>query len=120
MMSKYRNTVLYDLKFRFLVIFFSNYQHCLVWKILFPNHFFPKSRNTVLKIFISRPPANTVPLLIKTRNPKVNYGFGSHCNLCTLSGLCLFYYSNHMESPFPDVFNEILFLYASWFSPESV
>ena len=60
-MSKYRNTVLYDLKFRFLVIFFSNYQHCLVWKILFPNHFFPKSRNTVLKIFISRPPANTVP-----------------------------------------------------------
>ena len=31
------------------------------WKYRFPTIFFPKSRNTVLKIFIFRPPANTTP-----------------------------------------------------------
>ena len=32
-----------------------------------------------------------------------------HCNLCTLSWLCLFCNLNRMKSPFPDVFNELLF-----------
>ena len=41
-MSKYRNTIYYDFKSRFLVIFSFNYQHCLVLKILFPDHIFPK------------------------------------------------------------------------------
>ena len=41
-MSKYRNTVLYDFKSRFLFIFSSNYQHRIVLKIPFPNHIFPK------------------------------------------------------------------------------
>ena len=41
-MSKYRNTVYYDLKFRFLVIFSSNYRHRLVLKIPFPNKIFLK------------------------------------------------------------------------------
>ena len=31
------------------------------WKYHFPTILFPKSRNTVLKIFISCPPANTTP-----------------------------------------------------------
>ena len=38
--SKYR--FFYDLKSWFPVIFFSNYRHCLVWKIPFPDHCFPK------------------------------------------------------------------------------
>ena len=33
------------------------------WKCRFPTIFFPKSRNIVLKIFLSRPPANTTPPL---------------------------------------------------------
>ena len=41
-MSKYRNTVFYDFKSRFLVIFCSNYRHRLVLKIPFPDHIFPK------------------------------------------------------------------------------
>ena len=41
-MSKYRNTVFYDFKSRFLVIFSSNYRHVLVLKIPFPDHIFPK------------------------------------------------------------------------------
>ena len=41
-MSKYRNTVFYDFKSRFLVVFSSNYRHCLVLKIRFPDHIFPK------------------------------------------------------------------------------
>ena len=31
------------------------------WKYLFPTIFFSKSRNTILKIFISSPPKNTTP-----------------------------------------------------------
>ena len=58
-MSKYRNNVFCDFKSRFLVILSSNYRRRLQFKILFPDHIFPKSRNTVLEIFISRPPANT-------------------------------------------------------------
>ena len=41
-MSKYRNTVFYDFKSRFLVIFFSNYRHRLVLEIPFPDRIFPK------------------------------------------------------------------------------
>ena len=41
-MSKYRNTVFYDFKSRFLVIFVSNYRHRPVLKISFPDHIFPK------------------------------------------------------------------------------
>ena len=41
-MSKYRHTVFYDFKSRFLVIFSSNYRHRLVLKIPFPDHIFPK------------------------------------------------------------------------------
>ena len=41
-MSKYRNTVFYDFKCRFLVIFSSNYRHRVVLKIPFPDHIFPK------------------------------------------------------------------------------
>ena len=41
-MSKYRNTIYYDFKSRFLVIFSFNYQHRLVLKIPFPDHIFPK------------------------------------------------------------------------------
>ena len=40
-MSKYRNTVFYDFKSRFIVIISGNYRHRLVWKIPFPDHFFP-------------------------------------------------------------------------------
>ena len=40
--SKYRNTVSYDFKSRFLVVFFSNYRYRLVLKIPFPEHIFPK------------------------------------------------------------------------------
>ena len=58
--------------------------------------------------------------LIKTRDPKVSFGFGGHCNLCTHSWLCLFCNSNCMKLPFPDVFDELLFLYASLFSPKFV
>ena len=59
-------------------------------------------------------------LLIKTSDPKISYGFRVHCNLCTLSGFCLFCNSNCMKSPFLDVFDELLFLYASLFSPKCV
>ena len=62
-MSKYRNTVYYDLKFRFLVIFLVITGTVYCWKYRFPTIFFSKSRNTVLKIFISRPPENTTPPL---------------------------------------------------------
>ena len=41
-MSKYRNTVFYDFKSRFLVIFFSNFRHVLVLEIPFLNHIFPE------------------------------------------------------------------------------
>ena len=41
-MSKYQNTIYYDLKSRFLVIFSSNYRHHLVLKIPFPQHIFPQ------------------------------------------------------------------------------
>ena len=58
-------------------------------------------------------------LLIKTRDPKISYGFGGHCNLCSLSGLCLFCNSNRMNLSFPDVLDEFLFLYATSFSPKS-
>ena len=59
-------------------------------------------------------------LLIKTRDPKISYGFGGHCYLCTLSGLCLFCNSNSMKPSFLGVFDELLLLYASSFSPTSV
>ena len=41
-MSKYRNTVYYDFKSRFIAIFSSNYWHRLVLKIPFPDHIFSK------------------------------------------------------------------------------
>ena len=41
-MSKYRNTIYYDFKSRFLTIFSSNYQHRLLLKIPFPDHIFSK------------------------------------------------------------------------------
>ena len=41
-MFKYWNTVYYDCKSRFLVIFSSNYRHCLVLEIPFSGHIFPK------------------------------------------------------------------------------
>ena len=41
-MSKYRNTVYYDFKSQFLVIFSCNYRHHLVLKIPFPEHIFPQ------------------------------------------------------------------------------
>ena len=60
-MSKYRNTIYYDFKFRFLVIFSCNYQHRQVLKIPFPTIFFPKPQNFVLKIFFPHPSRNTSP-----------------------------------------------------------
>ena len=39
-------------------------------------------------------------LLIDTRDPKISYGFGGHCNLSTLTGLCLFCNSNQMKLVF--------------------
>ena len=44
-MSKYQNTIFYEFKSWFLVVFSSNYRHCLVFKIPFPDHIFP----TILK-----------------------------------------------------------------------
>ena len=41
-MSKYQNTIYYDFKSQFLVIFSSNERHRLVLKTLFPDHFFLK------------------------------------------------------------------------------
>ena len=49
-------------------------------------------------------------LLIKARDPNISYRFGGQCNLCTLSGFCLFCNSNRMKSPFLDVFDELLFI----------
>ena len=54
-------------------------------------------------------------LLIKTRDPKISFGFGGHCNL-----RALFCSSNGMKLPFPDVFDELLFLYTSSFLSKSV
>ena len=58
--------------------------------------------------------------LNQNKRSKINYGFGGHYNLCTLSGLCLFCNSNRMKSPFPDAFDEFLFVYASIISPKSL
>ena len=41
-MFKYRNTVYYDFKSRFLIIFSRNYRHRLVLEIPFLDHMFPK------------------------------------------------------------------------------
>ena len=41
-MFKYRNTVFYDFKSRFLLVFSSNYRDRLVLKIPFPDHIFPQ------------------------------------------------------------------------------
>ena len=41
-MPKYSNTVFYDFKFRFLVVFSSKYRHRPALKIPFPDHIFPK------------------------------------------------------------------------------
>ena len=61
-MYKYRNTVFHDFKSRFFVIFSSNYRYLLVLEL-------PKSRNTVLKIFISCPPENTtLPMFLQKFN----------------------------------------------------
>ena len=59
-MSTYRNTAFYDFKSRFLIFFFPVITGT-VWcgKYRFLTIFFSKSWNTVLKIFFSRPPANT-------------------------------------------------------------
>ena len=54
---------------------------------------------------------------IETRDPKISFGCGGHCNLCMLIGLCLFCNLNHMKSTLPDVFDELIFLS---FSPKSV
>ena len=43
-MSECRTTVFYDFKFRFPVIFSSNYRHLLVLEIPFPDHFISKYR----------------------------------------------------------------------------
>ena len=48
-------------------------------------------------------------------DPKISYRFWGHCNLRALNGLCLFCNSNCMKLPFPDVFDETVFLYASLF-----
>ena len=58
-MSKYRNTVYYDFKSHFLVIFFFNYWHCLVLKIPFPDHIFPKISKFCTENLHSPPLANT-------------------------------------------------------------
>ena len=61
-MYKYRNTVFHDFKSRFFVIFSSNYRYLLVLEL-------PKSRNTILKIFISCPPENTtLPMFLQKFN----------------------------------------------------
>ena len=41
-MYRYRNTVFYDFKSRFIAIFSSTCRHRLVLKIPFPDHIFPK------------------------------------------------------------------------------
>ena len=61
--SKFRNTVFYGFKSRFLVIFSVITGTVYCRKCHFPTVFFPKSENTVLKIFISRLPANTTAVL---------------------------------------------------------
>ena len=58
-MSKYRKTVYYDFKSQFFVIFLVITGTVYSWKYHFLSIYFPKSRNTVLKIFIFRPAANT-------------------------------------------------------------
>ena len=65
-------------------------------------------------------PEKQKSLLVKKSDPKISYGCGGHNNLCTLSGLCLFYNSNHMKLPLPDVFDKLIFLYAFSFSQKSV
>ena len=57
---------------------------------------------------------------LNQRDLKISYRFGGHSNLCMLSGLYLICILNHMKSPFPEVFDEIIFLYSSLFSPKSV
>ena len=75
-MSKYPITVVYDFKSRFLVVFSSNYRHHLVWKIPFPDHFFPKISKYRTEIFIFCPLANTTrPSLKRIRQKYRNAGF---------------------------------------------
>ena len=50
-MSKYRKTVYYDFKSQFFVIFLVITGTVYSWKYRFLSIYFPKSRNTVLKIF---------------------------------------------------------------------
>ena len=56
--SKYGNTVFYENP-NFSLFFPEIIGNVWCWKYRFPTTFFSNSRNTVLKIFISRPPTNT-------------------------------------------------------------
>ena len=58
--------------------------------------------------------------LNQTRDLKISYGCGGHCNLCTLRGLCLFFNLNYMKLPLPDVFDEFIFQCVFSFSTKSV
>lgn len=53
----------------------------------------------------------------QNKRSKTGNGFGGHYNLRTFSGICN---SNRMTLPFPDAFDELLFLYAYLFLPKSV
>ena len=55
-MSKHQNTVFYDFKSQFLVIFSSNYRHHLMLKIPFPDHIF--SQNLKILYWKSSFPVN--------------------------------------------------------------
>ena len=56
-MFKYQNTVFYDFKSRFLVVFF--FRNRVVLKTPFPDHIFPKISKYRTENLLSRPPANT-------------------------------------------------------------
>ena len=59
-------------------------------------------------------------LLNQNKRSKNQLWVWCHCNLCTLSGLCLFCNSNRLKLRFPDIFDELLFLHVSSLSPKSI
>ena len=59
-------------------------------------------------------------LLIKIKDSEIRYWFGGHCKLSKPSKLHLFFTLSRMKLSFPDVSDELLFLYAFLFLPKSV
>ena len=126
-MSKYRNTVFYDFKFWFLVIFSSNYRHRnyghLVLDISFPDHIFPKipkyrTKNlhflSTCKYYapqlrlVSTLPAKMKVLLIVAEKLKLNF---SQCALFHMkTRFSLKYFVSYFDSNLPQAPSNLISL----------